>query len=280
MTASPNDIAYFLEIASTLNISRAAGRLGIRQPSLSMAVKRLESLLGTPLLIRKKSGVELTKSGHYLAQRGKALIQDWEALKSGVLSQATALSGRFSIGAHPSVARYALPAFLPALLEKHPGIEIQLEHDLSRKITESVIGHQLDFGIVVNPTAHPDLVILELCEDLVTLFGREGKIGDTLLFDPNLLQAQFVIQKLDAKGIRFARTLTSTSLEVLTELARAGVGTAILPTRVARAAGKELKPVGKNLPSFRDRVCFVYRADTQRTAAAKTIVQAAKQMKI
>jgi molybdate transport repressor ModE-like protein len=277
-SASPTDIAYFLEIAETQNISRAAGRLGIRQPSLSMAVRRLENLLGTPLLLRKKSGVELTKAGHYLAKRGKALIQDWESLKAGVLSQAQSLTGRFSIGCHPAVARYALPPFLPELLRKNPGIEIHLEHDLSRKITESVISHALDFGIVVNPVSHPDLVILELCSDRITLWDRAGKIGETLLYDPSLHQSQFVLQKLEAKGIRFNRTITSSSLEVLCELARAGAGTAILPTRVARGTGGDLRECGKAAPSFRDRVCFVYRADTQRTAAARAIIDAAKRM--
>lgn len=280
MIPSHFDLSYFLEVATALNISRAAERIGISQPSLSMSLKRLEAVMGTPLLIRSKSGVRLTKAGQFLAQRGKSLLQDWEAIKAGALEQTEGLAGRFSFGCHVSVATYALPAFLPKLLRQYPQIEIQLAHDLSRKITEAVISHQLDFGIVVNPVSHPDLVIHEICEDKVTVWDRTGKIGDTLIFDPNLNQAQFILQKLEKKGVRFSRTLTSGSLEVITELAGAGTGTAILPTRVAASSRAGLKPCGPNAPAFSDRICFVYRADAQKSKAAKAVIQAVKEARI
>jgi len=280
MIPSHFDLSYFLEVATTLNISRAAERIGISQPSLSMSLKRLEAVVGAPLLIRAKSGVQLTKAGQFLAQRGKNLLQDWEAIKAGALEQTDGLAGRFSLGCHVSVAAYSLPAFLPKLLKQYPQIEIQLAHDLSRKITEAVISHQMDFGIVVNPVSHPDLVIHELCEDKVTVWDRTGKYGDTLIFDPNLNQAQFIVQKLEKKGVRFSRTLTSGSLEVITELASAGAGTAILPTRVATNPRAGLKPCGPAAPSFADRICFVYRADAQKSNAARAVVQAVKEARI
>jgi len=52
MIPSPADLGYFMEVASTLNVSRAAERLGISQPSLSLAIRRMEEALGAPLLVR------------------------------------------------------------------------------------------------------------------------------------------------------------------------------------------------------------------------------------
>jgi DNA-binding transcriptional LysR family regulator len=274
MIPSHFDLSYFLEVASTLNISRAAERIGISQPSLSVSLKRLESVMGTPLLIRAKSGVQLTKAGRYLAQRGKNLLQEWEGIKAGALEHTSGLAGRFTLGCHVSVASYSLPVFLPKLLNAYPQIELQLAHDLSRKITEAVISHQLDFGIVVNPVSHPDLVIQLLCEDRVMAWDKAGRFSETLLFDPNLNQSQVILQKLEKKGVHFRRTITSSSLEVIASLAEAGAGTAILPSRVAMLCREPLQACGT--ASHSDRVCLVYRADAQKSNAAKAVIQAVK----
>ena len=274
------DLQYFLEVSNTKNVTRAAERLGITQPSLSASLKRLETLLGTPLLIRKKTGVQLTPAGHYVSTRGRALLQDWNGIRAKALNHTFDFAGRFSIGCHPSVARYALPSFLPKLLKNYPHIEISLEHDLSRNITEAVIQNQIDFGIVVNPIPHLDLVLLELCTDKVTVLDRSGKYSDTLIYDPNLLQSQVILQKLLTLKIKFVRTITSSNLEVIRDLAEGGAGTAILPTRVAQHSKKKLKPPASDIPYLNDHVCLAYRADSQKTAAAKIVIQTIKKAKI
>lgn len=66
MLASPHDLTYFIELSGTLNFSRASERIGISQPSLSAAIKRLEHAIGTPLFLRGKNGVTLTPAGKRL----------------------------------------------------------------------------------------------------------------------------------------------------------------------------------------------------------------------
>lgn len=276
MLPSHADLTYFVEVARSLNVSRAAERLGIAQPSLSMSLKRLEAALGTQLLVRGKAGVQLTQAGKFLAHKGKELLSDWEAIRAGALRHETEIAGRFALGCHVSVAHYTLLAFLPRLMKENVGLEFRLEHDLSRKVTEQVISYQLDYGLVINPVSHPDLIIQELCTDRVTLWGRGGRMSETLIYDPGLLQVQDILQKLEARKVRFKRTVTSSSLEVVRELAASGLGVGILPGRVAQQAGKVLKPCGDHLPHFDDRLCLVYRVDVQKTAASRAIVAAIK----
>ncbi len=140
MLPSNIDLAYFLEVTATLNVSRAAERLGITQPSLSMSIKRLERSVGAQLLVRSKTGVQLTQAGKFLAIRGKRLLQEWEFIRSGVLSHESELTGRFTLGCHVSVARYALPVFLPRLLKDNPNIGINLEHELFKYSRANNIG--------------------------------------------------------------------------------------------------------------------------------------------
>ena len=68
MAISLNDLTYFIELTDTFNFSRAAERIGIAKPSLSAAIKRLESVIGVPLFIRIKTGVLLTPVGKQLLQ--------------------------------------------------------------------------------------------------------------------------------------------------------------------------------------------------------------------
>lgn len=275
MTPNFNDLIYFVEIAQTENISRAAERLAISQPSLSTSIKRLEDALGTQLLLRTKAGVRLTKEGQAFMTRVKDLIQQWESLRDTVQRSSTEAVGRYKIGCHSAVAQYALPQFLPDLLKENPRLEVQLYHDLSRKICEQVISFELDFGLVVNPIAHPDLVIRELCTDVVQFWVSAQKSlanQDVLICDDNLLQTQELLQKIRKRKNDFARHIHSTSLEVIATLTASGTGVGILPTRVAQL--HKLKIFHKDLPQFTDRICLVYRGDSPKTFASKTIIEA------
>lgn len=271
---SPNELNYFIEVASTLNMSRAAERLGVSQPALSLAIQRLEGSFGVPLLVRTKSGVNLTPGGRKLVTQARALLHEWERIRSEALKNETEISGRYTMGCHPSVALYALPPFLPGLLRENPLLEVKLVHDLSRKITEEVISFKIDFGVVVNPVEHPDLVIKLLLKDEVSFWVSSARDvnHDVLICDPELLQTQSLLKQLTKKTSVFKRTITSSNLEVITELVAAGAGVGILPSRVAtRLKGRALKPFMADAPKFYDRVCLIYRADAQRSKSSRHI---------
>lgn len=280
-----SDITYFLEVAETKNISRAAERLGITQPSLSTAIQRLESSIDTQLLIRSRSGVQLTKAGKEFLGRGRMLLLNWDQIKADIHKNNTSVSGEFVIGCHPSVALYTLPHFLPNILQQYPNLDIKLEHDLSRKITEAVISYSIDFGIVVNPVKHPDLVIRELCTDDVMFWtaSKPSKTQDlesdncVLICDTNLIQVQKLLNGATKKKQSFRRVIQSSNLEVITELTASGAGIGILPARVAtRLPSQKLKPLKGSLPVFKDHICVVYRADSQKSKGAQEILASIK----
>ncbi len=281
MVPNYSDLTYFVEVAQTKNISRAAERLGIAQPSLSSAIKRLENSFNVSLLIRSRSGVQLTKAGQELYSKSKLFIFNWDQLKSEIVKRQTSIIGRYSIGCHSSVALYTLSYFLPKLICDHQDLEVEIIHDLSRKITERIISFEIDFGIVVNPVRHPDLVIKELCNDEVS-FWISKKINShqkfdfkkmVLICDPNLIQTQKLILSLEKKKIYFRRIIKTTDLEVVADLVNAGLGVGILPKRVAtRASGYNLQILNDQLPSFHDRICLVYRQDAQKTTASQIII--------
>lgn len=276
------DLRYFQEIALAGNLSRAAERLGVGQPALSVALKRLERDLGTPLFFRRHRGLDLTAAGQRLLREANALLLSWEAIVSQTQRSETELVGRFSLGCHPSVAVYALKDAVRELYLEYPGVELQLRHGLSRTIGEGVISGTLDFGIVVNPVRHPDLVIHELAQDEVTFWrashGLRSELEDVLIYNPALAQSQALLKRLK-KSVAFRRTLESDNLEVILSLARSGAGTAILPSRVAQAAGSQLSRC-LGFPSYKDAITFIHRADLPKTASTRAVIGLFKRLQI
>lgn len=284
MLPSASELEYFLEIANTLNLSRASERLGISQPSLSLAVKRLEQAVGTQLLFRHKSGVTLTQAGKQLLLHTKKLLQDWENTKSQALASQQEVQGYFTLGCHSTIAIHIVSGFLADLLEKHPKLVMHLKHDISRKITEQVINLSIDIGIVVNPFKHPDLIIRKLCDDEVTFWVSSGmrEIQNIyskqaiILCEPDLTQTQSLLKKCKKIGIVTERIMTMNSLEVVATLTANGCGIGILPTRVAKLMyPKKLKPI-PDAPVYSDEICLVYRNENRNVQAVQTIVNVIK----
>jgi LysR family transcriptional regulator, cell division regulator len=274
------DLQYFLELAQTLHVSRASERLGVTQPTLSYALKRIETDLKAQLFVRTKKGLELTSSGEKLLNEASELIALWDRVLTSVSEDVHEVSGRIRLGCHTAVAQYSLPELLPQILKSHPKLEFDLQHGLSRHMTEQVIASKLDAAIVVNPVQHPDLVIKELLRDQMTLWRVKGCLNpDVLLLEPSLTQTQDILAKLKKHRTQFQRTVTSPSLEVLAQLLASGAGYAVLPERVIRAFHIERFEKVPNAPSFNDRICLIYKREFTRTQRGKVFVKAAAELR-
>jgi len=282
---SATEVLYFIEIANTQNLSRASERLGIAQPSLSSAVKRLESTIGTRLFTRHKKGVLLTQAGKQLLAHSKQLLQYWNEVKSQALASHHEVQGCFVFGCHPSVALHNLSGFLPTLLNTYPKLEIELKHDISRKITEGIINLSIDIGLVVNPIKHPDLIINKMMDDEVAfmsikkpLLPHQDFLSEEaiIICDPALTQTQTLLKRLQKENIKYSRLLVSTSLEVIADLTVQGCGIGVLPQSITnRMFPGKLAMVEKVTP-FHDEICLVYRHENRSVKAMQVIIAAIK----
>src|SRR6185437_16928135 len=129
-----SDIQYFLAVAETLNVSRASERIGVVQPTVSQAIKRLETIVGVPLFIRRKNGMELTRAGRAMTSQSRDFMTHWRFLVDTARNSEVQPMGHFRIGAHVSVAWYAFDSFLPKLLHAYPKLEISIVHGISREL--------------------------------------------------------------------------------------------------------------------------------------------------
>lgn len=264
-----SDIKNFLTVCETRNMTRASEIIGLSQPALSYAIKRLESALGGELFIRLKNGIELTKLGEQFKQRARRLLYEWEQVSNLAQPGTDFVQGCYVFAIHPSVALSTLEFFFPALQRTFPQLDFNLIHGISREMTEKVISWEADFGIVVNPIRHPDLVIHRLYKDEVAIFHTPSA-EDKLIYDSQLAQSQHILHKLQKKN-RVAGKITSANLEVVAKLTAMGLGYGILPARVA-SQYPQLKRLADS-PVFSDDICLVYRAEKHNNAVSKEIIR-------
>lgn len=277
MLATSSEIEYFVEVYQTRHISKAAIRLGVTQPTLTLSLQKLEEKLGTKLFYRTKQGVVPTEQGTVFYRKSHTLLDCWGEVHKGIYRSTSESCGRFKAGCHESVGAYVLPKFLNNLHMHAPGIEVELVHDFSRKITEGVVSYNIDIGFVVNPIRHPDLVLKKLGDDRVHFWKRRG--GGTLpkriFADVNLIQMQDILGKTHSKEFKGWNLISTSSLELIRTLTLHGQGIGILPERVAKADGADLVPYDSSLPTYEDKIFLAYRKDVLSSMAGREMVRLA-----
>jgi DNA-binding transcriptional LysR family regulator len=276
----------FQEVARRGSLTAAARALGASQPALTGAMQRLERDLGSTLLLRGRSGVTLTDTGRALARDAEeilALVSRSEQRIRGLEEQET---GRFVFGCHESLAAYFLPGFMSDALRDLPGIELTIWNGPSAAVRDAVVSRDVHFGIVVNPAAHPDLVLVEMFDDAVDFFSAEPAARSLaaahdrirrgpLVHAARVGESRALIAKLEAEGVVCGRHLACGDFELVKALVVAGIGIGVLPRRVAAyGAGERLARLHAQLPHHADAIHLVFRGDLHRTRGARRLKDA------
>lgn len=157
-------LQQFSVLAETLNFHRAADRLHIAQPPLSVSIRKLEEEWRVRLFDRDRPGVRLTEAGHAaLADARRALFH---AAESERMARATVLGtgGRLRIGFVGTAKYRLLPRLLPAFQAEHPGVTLTLSERSNGEILHALENGELDAGIIRVPLATRNAVRSSLVE--------------------------------------------------------------------------------------------------------------------
>lgn len=141
-------LRYFTAVADELHFGRAAARLSIAQPALSLQIRALEKELGVKLLRRSTRKVELTEAGAVFAERALAILKSVE--QSCRLTQLTAGReiGALSVGTIYPATFGILPAFLSRIDRKFPGIRISIRSDITDNIVRAIERGAINIGFI------------------------------------------------------------------------------------------------------------------------------------
>jgi len=160
-------VRYFVAVAQERNITRAAERLHLSQPSLSAAMKQLEEQLGTPLLERSGRGLSLTPAGELLRDRGRELLEQAEAVALEVRERGGAPAARLRIGLTPTARWGVGPELLAACAAQAPAVMLYTSEDTTGALLRDVARGRIELAVTfcAAPAAVPSGVILEPLRD-------------------------------------------------------------------------------------------------------------------
>lgn len=137
----------FVSVAHARSVTEAARALFITQPALTARLNTLERRLGTRLLSRRRSGVELTEAGRAFlpfAERALGAVAEGRRLVDAL---ARGEGGQLSLGASPAVSTYALPALLRRFSESHPDVRLVVRTGHSEEVLELVKRGEVELGL-------------------------------------------------------------------------------------------------------------------------------------
>src|SRR5256885_186761 len=141
-------LRYFLVLAEELHFSRAAQRLSISQPPLSVAIRQLEEELGAQLFERTSKEVRLTAAGKHLRVQAQDIMEQAQRVRQDMRAIADGVQGRIRLGFVGSAIYRGLPEALESFRARHPLVRIDM---LELNSAEQIAGLQqerLDLGLL------------------------------------------------------------------------------------------------------------------------------------
>ena len=166
MTPDLRLIRYFVIVAEEGNVTRAAERLHISQPSLSAAVRQLEAQLGVELLVRVGRRIEITPAGELLRERGRELLDQADAVVDEVRDRHEAGASRLRLGVSPT-ARYGIAQrLLVACTTQVPAAMLYTVENTTGALLRDIARGRLDLAITFcAPDPPPGVELLLLYDE-------------------------------------------------------------------------------------------------------------------
>jgi DNA-binding transcriptional LysR family regulator len=187
-----NQLQSFVQVAQEGSFTRAAEKLFLTQPALSLQIKALETELGTPLFERRNRQIYLTEVGNAVLQRAQELLGVVEQIRQDVAAYQGVQTGRVQIGTSDTTCLYILPKFVQTFRAQFPNIDIHLTNKPSEEVAHLLKEGLVDFGIVTLPLADPHLEIQRLAwrEDVIICHPNHPLAKRTLADDTVVLPAE------------------------------------------------------------------------------------------
>ena len=243
----------FATISEMESFTRAGRRLGLSQSAISQQIGALERHLGVQLLHRHGSGARPTPAGDVLLQYARQILGKLDEAERVLVDYDSDRAGRLRIGAGGAACHYLLPSVLQEFHQGFPKVELQVFSGHTQLTLDRLLDEDLDVGLVTLPVSHQKLRLVDLGRDeLVAIVARghpwsarhgvqpSDFAGEPLLVYERRSQTFQLIQRILLEaGVFPTIAMEMDHLEAVVEMARVGLGAAIVP-RWTVAAGQDL----------------------------------------
>src|SRR5688572_28187955 len=175
------ELRYIVALAQEQHFGRAAERCHVSQPTLSIAVKKLEDELGVVLFERGKAKIQVTPLGERIVTMANRVLEQAAAIKDAAEGEKDQLQGPLALGCLPTIGPYLLPQFIPLLQETANQLSLVVEEGSLADLVTKLRSGELDCMLVTAPFTEPDVVTQVLFDEpFVLLMPGDHRLANKL----------------------------------------------------------------------------------------------------
>jgi LysR family hydrogen peroxide-inducible transcriptional activator len=286
------ELRYIVAVAQKNHFGKAAQACFVSQPTLSIAIKKLEEELGIRLFERSsKNEIRITEIGQQIVDQAHIVLQQAQILNEIAQQGKDPLAGQFKLGVIYTIGPYLLPSLIPRLRETAPNLKLIIEENFTANLSQSLKQGALDAIVISYPFDEPGIETAALYQEpFVVAIPPNHEWKDRKQIRPEDLSSQdlmllgaghcFRDQVIEAcpncmsGDSELTRTLEGGSLETIRHMVAAGTGITVLPrSSVLHSRGHEslieTRPFTR--PSPTRTVAIAWRKHFPRKEAIRTI---------
>ncbi|RJG07119.1 hydrogen peroxide-inducible genes activator [Noviherbaspirillum cavernae] len=288
------ELKYIVAVARERHFGHAAEACFVAQPTLSVAIKKLEDELGVVIFERGGSEISMTPLGAQIVAQAERVLEQTAAIKEIAKQNKDPLAGPLRLGVIYTVAPYLLPPLVKIMIERVPQMPLVLQENFTVRLIELLRQGELDAAIMALPFADQGLMVQPLYDEPFVVAvpknhawaqrhainAQELKsetmllLGNGHCFRDQVLEVCPEMSRFSTSGDGIARTFEGSSLETIRHMVASGIGITVLPRASVpdmHTRDGMLRYIPFNEPAPSRRVVIAWRKSFTRLAAIEAV---------
>ncbi|GGC08728.1 transcriptional regulator [Marinobacterium zhoushanense] len=287
------ELRYIVTLAQEQHFGHAAERCYVSQPTLSIAVKKLEEELGVALFERSKNAVRVTPVGEKVVRQAQMVLEQAEAIREMAKEGKDQLASPLRIGAIYTIGPYLFPRLIPQMQALAPQMPLYIEENFTEVLRGKIRNGELDAVILALPFHEPDVLTRALYDEpFMMVLPKDHVLAKESEIDANRINEERMLllgeghcfrdQVLEAcptlnQSFHDQHTITEgSSLETIRMMVASGLGTSVLPiSAIEGHPSRDLVATRPfKAPQPTRTVALAWRASFPRPQAIEALMQA------
>lgn len=291
-----NELRYVIAVSQEKNFRKAAEKVFVSQPALSLAIQKLERELGVQIFERSRTSVSMTPIGELIIAQAKLAMQEISQIKDIANQGQDQLAGILKIGAIYTVGPYLLPELIPVMKHKAPHMPLEMEENTTANLEEQLTNGRLDVIIIALPFGGPGIAIQPLYDEDFNVvvpidhqWAKRKQIKTVelssekiLLLDSGHCFSNQVKEVCSEFNNSIGEVQQGNSLETIRNMVASGLGITVLP--VSANSGKYHSKLTREIPFASPaparRIALAWRKSFSRKQAIEVLAAAIGETKI
>jgi len=285
------ELRYVVAVARERHFGRAAETCFVSQPTLSVAVKKLEEELGLTLFERGPGEVSVTPSGQKIIEQAQRVLEEASRIREIAAAGRDPLAGPLRLGAIYTIGPYLLPKLIPILRRTAPAMQLLIQENFTHRLADELKNGEVDVILVALPFEEPGVLTRAVYDEPFLVAVPKGHpwegrkrvtseeltseslllLGEGHCFRDQVLEICHTVRARERSPL--ARTLEGGSLETIRQMVAGGVGVTVLPATSTGAGGAgdliRILPFARPVPTR--RVAIAWRRSFPRPEAIEVL---------